>query len=238
MGRLATCVLLLAFASSAHADTAVDAAVRALREDGSLKVRAQAAVVLGQLRSADAVPALSDALAKDAAPAVRIAAASALGRIGDGAARAALDRSAAQDPDAAVRTASTRTLAELSPAFVIEQASGRGADEATREALRDAIARHIRSRGWSVVERGGMRLKPSVLQVAVGEQGGKTVIAVKASLVAVEGDGRMAAMLESGARLSASGAVPDAKVSAYAAKAIDAAAQTLCDDLASRLARR
>jgi hypothetical protein len=238
MGRLATCVLLLALTSSAHADAALDAAVRALREDGSLKVRAQAAIVLGQLRSTDAVPALSDALASDAASAVRIAAAAALGRIGSAAARAALDRSAAEDPEAAVRAASVRALAELSPMFVIEQASGRGADEASRAALRDAIARHLRSRGWSVGEGGGMRLKPSVLRVDVGEHGGRTVIAVKASLVAVEGDGRMAAMLESGARLSASGALTDAKISAYAARALDAAARTLCDDLASRLGRR
>jgi ferric-dicitrate binding protein FerR (iron transport regulator) len=88
------------------------------------------------------------------------------------------------------------------------------------------------------VEEGGTRLKPSVLRVDVDARGGTTVIAVKASLVAVEGNGRMAAMLESGARLSTTGAIPDAKVGAYAAKALDAAAGALCDDLAARLGRR
>ena len=67
---------------------------------------------------------------------------------------------------------------------------------------------------------------------------GRTVVAVKAALIAVDDDGRMAAMLESGARLSASGAVPEAKVAAYAARAIDAAARALCEDLAARLAER
>ena len=238
MGRLASCVLLLAISTSARADAALDAAVRALREDGSLKVRAQAAIVLGQRREAVAVRALSDALATDAASAVRIAAAAALGRVGDVDARAALDRAVADDRDAAVRAAAARALAELSPAFVVEPASGQSSDEVTRAALRDAISRHLRSRGWSVVERGGIRLKPSVLRVEVDAQGGRTVIAVRASLVAVEGDGRMAAMLESGARLSAAGAVPDGKIGAYAARALDAAARALCDDLATRLGRR
>jgi hypothetical protein len=83
-----------------------------------------------------------------------------------------------------------------------------------------------------------MLLKPSVLKVDVHERAGKTVIAVKASLVAVDGEGRMAAMLESGARLSATGAVPAAKLASYSARALDAAAGTLCEDLAVRLQRR
>jgi HEAT repeats len=238
MRRLAACVLLLALATSARPDAAIDAAVRALREDSSLKVRAQAAIVLGSHRAPEAVSALAEALERDPAPAVRIAIAAALARMGDGAARPALHRASAGDPDASVRSAAARALGELSPAFVVEEPSGRVGDPAARGALREAIARHLRGRGFDVVEEGGMRLKPSVLRVDVDERGGRTVIAVTASLVAVEHDGRMAAMLESGARLSAAGVVPDAQVRAYAARALDAAAQTLCDDLAARLGRR
>jgi hypothetical protein len=64
------------------------------------------------------------------------------------------------------------------------------------------------------------------------------VIAVKAGLVAVEPGGRMAAMLESRARLSAKGAIPEGKLPAYAARALDAAARTLCEDLAAKLGER
>jgi hypothetical protein len=56
--------------------------------------------------------------------------------------------------------------------------------------------------------------------------------------VAVDGDGRMAAMLESGAKLSASGIIPERKLAAYAAKALEAAAKTLCEDLAAKLGER
>ncbi len=238
MRRLAVCVLLVGLSTSARPDAAADAAIRALREDSSLKVRAQAAIVLGSQRSPEAAAALAGALERDPSAAVRIAAAAALARVGNGAGRAALARAAAGDSDAAVRTAAARALRELSPAFIVEEPSGHAGDASARGALREAIERHLRGRGFEVVDEGGMRLKPSVLRVDVDEQGGTTVIAVKASLVAVEGDGRMAAMLESGARLSAAGAIPDAKVRAYAAKAIDAAARTLCDDLAARLGRR
>ena len=83
-----------------------------------------------------------------------------------------------------------------------------------------------------------MVLKPTVLRVDVEEGLDRTEVAVKAALIAVDYDGRMAAMLESGARLSASGAVPEAKVAAYAARAMDVAARALCEDLAARLAER
>jgi hypothetical protein len=45
-------------------------------------------------------------------------------------------------------------------------------------------------------------------------------------------------MLQGGARLSAKGAVPDRKLAAYSAKALEAAARTLCDDLAAKLGER
>lgn len=224
-------------AATRAVDPGIDAAIRALREDGSLKVRTQAALVLGQRRAREAVTALRDALGSDGAPAVRIAAAAALARIGDPAGRGALQRASESDPDATVRAAAARALGEIGFAFTIEQPSGEGGAHA-RSALHAAIARHLERRGYAVVDDGGMVLKPSVLKVEVEERNGKTVVAVKASLVAVEGNGRMAAMLESGARLSASGEVPAAKLPSYSARALDAAAGTLCEDLAAKLQGR
>jgi ferric-dicitrate binding protein FerR (iron transport regulator) len=89
-----------------------------------------------------------------------------------------------------------------------------------------------------LTDDGEVMLKPSVLGVDVDVQGGTTVIAVRAGLVAVEPGGRMAAMLESGARLSAKGAIPEGMLPAYAARALDAAARTLCEDLAVKLGER
>jgi hypothetical protein len=83
-----------------------------------------------------------------------------------------------------------------------------------------------------------VRLKPSVLRVDVDADGGRTVIAVQASLVAVDDDGRMAAILEGVARLSANGSIPEKRLGAYANKAIEAAAKTLCEDLAAKLGER
>jgi hypothetical protein len=78
-------------------------------------------------------------------------------------------------------------------------------------------------------------LRPSVVKVDVSSSGGETVIAVKASLVAVDGTGRLAAMLEGSARLRAAGEVARSAVPRYSARALDAAARTLCDDLFLRL---
>jgi len=237
MLRILACAVLLALTAAARADN-VDDAVRALREDGSVKVRAQAAIVLGQRGDEAARSALAEAIGSDGAPAVRIAAASALGRLGGAAARAALERSRREDPDGGVRDAALLALHALGPAFSIDEPAGSAGGAAARSALREGLARHLAARGWSVLERGGMVLKPTVLRVDVNAGGGRTVVAVKAALIAVDDDGRMAAMLESGARLSAAGAVPEAKIAAYAARAMDAAARALCEDLAARLAER
>jgi hypothetical protein len=251
MKRLAVAALLVTLAVALAADM-IETAVRALRSDPSLKVRTQAALVLGQRQATGAVPALTDAVEKDDSSAVRIAAASALGRIKDPGARPALERAREQDPDPAVRSAAGRALDALaSPppapvpapapgatAFSIEEPGGAAGGPGDRRALREAIARHLTDRGFAVVPQGGLTLKPSVVALDVREQGGKTVISVRAGLLAVEHGGRMAAMLESGAKLSATGRVPEGKLAAYSAKAFDAAARELCDDLASRLAER
>jgi len=249
MKRLGVAALLATLAAALAADI-VETAVRALRSDPSLKVRTQAALVLGQRKSPEAVPALSEAVEKDDAAAVRIAAASALGRIKDPKSRDVLERARQKDPDEAVRTAAGKALEALEPpapvpaptpapnAFSIQEPTGSAVGAADRRAFKDALARHLADRGFAVVPEGGMTLKPSVNSLTVKEMGGKTIIDVRAGLLAVEGSGRMAAMLESGAKLSATGRVPESKVSQYSAKALDAAARTLCDDLASRLAER
>jgi hypothetical protein len=234
----AVAVLLVALSASARAESQLDGAIRALRHDSSLKVRTQAAIVLGQSRAAAAVPALREAVASDDSSAVRLAAIAALGKIRDRSARPTLRAAANADPDSAVRGAAARALEDLGPlAFSIEEPGGTGGAHA-RVALRDALERQLRDRGWEVVARGGMRLKPSVLKVDVDADGEKTVIAVRASLVAVDGEGRMAAMLEGGARLSANGAIPERRLGAYAAKALEVAARTLCEDLAAKLGER
>ena len=238
MRRLAVVLVLASVSSAAVAQTPVDAAVRALRKDSSLKVRTQAAVVLGQRGAIEAVPALREAVAADEASAVRLAAVVALGKIHDRSARPTLRAASEADPDLSVRQAAVKALEELGPlAFSIEETRGSGGAR-ERDALRKAIESQLKDRGFAVVTRGGLVLKPSVLKIDVEAWSGRTTIAVRASLVAVDDDGKMAAMLESGARLSAAGIVQETKLPAYAARALEAAAKTLCEDLAAKLGER
>lgn len=236
-------VLLLTAAAGARGDAQIDAAVRALRTDSSLKVRAQAAIILGQRGASEAVGALADAARNDASEAVRLACVSALAKIGDPAGQGAIE-AATKDPDARVRAAAEKALAALlgpgpagpgAIAVRVEDATGKG-DEELREEFRLSLERHLRERGFSVVRRGQRYvLKPSVLRVDVDRVDGKTVVAVKASLVAVDGRGTMAAMLEGGAKVKAVGTAGAALVPKYAAKAADAAARTLTEDLEGQL---
>jgi len=241
MRRAFAAVLVLLVAAAARGDAHLDAAISALRGDRSAKVRAQAAIVLGQSGDDAAIPALAEALAEDDEPAVRLAAVGALSKLGGANARVALAAAGKGDPDPRVRDSALRGFKALSPppgviAFSIEATGGKAGFDSTRAAFRESIVRHLRARGFEVVERGeGYRLKPSLLRVDVEEGAGTTVIAVKASLVAVDGSGRMAAMLEGGARLKATGRLPGGALERYSAKAADAAARTLCEDLAGRL---
>jgi len=236
-------LLLVAAAAlpAVAADPVVERALAALQDDSSLKVRTQAALVLGARGARQAVTALGHALASDEAPSVRIAAAAALARLGDLAGREALEAASRVDPDAAVRHAADKALSELLAASVrsvaLEEAHGEGG-AAAREALREALARHLRKQGFAVVgpgEAAGYRLKASVLELDVSQSGGRTVIAVKASVVAVDSQGRMAAMVEGGARLRASGGSSAAAQKQMAERALDAAAVNLSEDLAARL---
>lgn len=227
-------------------DPAVQRAIEALRKDSSLKVRAQAALVLGQRGAVDAVPALTTALLEDRAPAVRIAAAAALGRIGDPTALQALEGAERDDADEEVREAAGRALAELRSrgkrsldrrSVNVEEASGKGGPVA-RKALRTALARQLEKAGFTVVdpEEAAFRIKPSVISVETSESGGKLFVSVKAAAVAVGLDGRMAAMIQGGARVKATGARhSEAVEEQLSATALEAAARTLSEDLASQL---
>lgn len=234
MGRLPVSALVLALALAAAADPQVDGAIRALRRDSSMKVRTQAAIVLGQRLVAQAVPALREAVAEDEAPAVRIAAVAALAKIGDRAARSTLRAASEADPDPNVRGAARRALDALGPIAVsIDDPSG---PAPARAPLRDALAAHLRERGYEVADDGEYRLRPTV-RVDVDREGTRTVIAVKASVMVVDRDGRVD-LVESGARASVAGAASEGKVPAYTARALDAAARSLAEDLAGRLGGR
>jgi hypothetical protein len=234
MVRLPLAVSAIALALAVAADPQVDAAIRALRRDSSMKVRTQAAIVLGQRAVAQAVPALREAVAADDAAAVRIAAVAALAKIGDRAARSTLKAASEADPEASVRSAAQRALDALGPVAVsIDEPSGPGS---ARAPLRDALAVHLRDRGYAVGEGGEFRLKPTV-RVDVEQKGAKTVIAVRASVVLVDGDGRVD-LVESSARASVTGVVPEGRLAAFTARAIDAAARDLTEDLAARLGGR
>src|SRR6266542_2538272 len=208
MGRRFAVLLLVLLAPPipTRAESQVEIAIQALRKDSSLKVRTQAAIILGQRTIAEAVSALREAVATDQAAAVRLAAVGALGKIRDRSARPTLRAAADADSDAAVRKAAQKALEDLGPlSFSIDEPGGTGS-AAARGALRDALTNELRERGFAVVDRGGMRLK--------------------------------AAVLEGGARLSASGAIPEAKLGIYSAKALEATAKTLCEDLAAKLGER
>src|SRR5574341_2374809 len=140
------------------ADPSVQRASDALRKDSSLKVRAQAALVLGQRGAVDAVPALPTALLEDWAPAVRIAAAAALGRIGDPSALQALEGAERDDADDEVRETAARALAELRSrgkrsidrhSVAVQEATGKGGDLA-RRALRSAPAKPLQQAGFTL----------------------------------------------------------------------------------------
>ena len=245
----ALALALLFLAPRARADAQVERALRALESSPSIKVRSQAALVLGQLKAAEAVPVLRRAASADGAPVVRIAAVAALAKVASLEARSALDGLVRADPDPSVREAARAALAELSPApsapagagataVSLEDAAGSGGGPTERRALRAALGRRLQEAGFRVQGEGGLRIKPSIVKLEVERAGEKTVVAIRAELVAVEGGGRMAAMLEGAARLSAVGVLGDVELAAVSGRAVDAVAKVLADDLAARLGER
>jgi hypothetical protein len=232
MARLATALVLALLAAPAHAEGGADAAVTALRKDPSLKVRTQAAIVLGQRGSPEAVRALRQAVAEDQAVAVRLAAVSALGRLEATPARLTLQVAAQADPDPAVRAAAARALAALGPVTLTVEVAG-GPSGAR---LSEALSRQLSERGMALAANGELRLQPKV-NVNVADGGGRTTFEAHASLVVVDGDGRLD-LLESQARASVAGSVPDSRRTAYVVTVVEAVARGLGDDLAARLGRR
>jgi hypothetical protein len=230
--RPLTALLLALLAGPANAGDAVDPAVTALRKDHSFKVRTQAALVLGQRGSPEAVRALREAVAEDEAAAVRLAAVSALGHLEARQARLTLQAAAQADPDAAVRSAAARVLTVLGP--ITLQVEVAGGPSGAR--LSESLSRQLRERGLSTPASGELRVQPR-LDVEVAERGGQTVFEARASIVVVDGDGRMD-LLESKARTAVAGAVPEARRGAYVIKVVEAAGRELGDDLAVKLARR
>ncbi|HEY7724377.1 MAG TPA: HEAT repeat domain-containing protein [Anaeromyxobacteraceae bacterium] len=240
--RLALAVALAAALPVGAEDPLVERAIQALQRDPSMKVRTQAALVLAQRGARQALAVLTRALAADESPAVRIAAAAALARLADIAAREPLEAARTADPDPAVRSAASRGLADLlassNRSLSLDEAQGRAGDDAARAALHESLARHLRRQGFAVVGPGaaaGFRLKPAVLELEITHGGGKLAISVKASVVAVDSQGRVVAMVEGGARLRATGGVKESAQKQLAARALDAAAVSLSEDLAARL---
>jgi hypothetical protein len=238
LASLLALVAALAVPAAAIADARAERAMADLRQDGSRKVRARAAEVLGDRAGRGAVPALCRALTEDEAAVVRVAAASSLQRLGDPDARWALRDAAARDPDRNVREVASRALDELlrgSRTVVVEPAQGTGRDGAA-VALQRALAAELPRRGFAVTDGGaaaGYHLKPAVLRVDVTRGAGGTRVEVKASVVAIDRGGRIAAMVEGGAR--ARTAASGAAVADLQAQAFAAAAGSLCEDLARRL---
>lgn len=167
----APCVFaaVLLAASGAQAQRAVETdspVVQMLRRSPDARTRAQAAITLARLPSADAPAALRSAL-DDRAPVVRAAAAVTLADLNDSASIASL-RAHASDPDANVRDAVQRALGRLEtpsasaafePAqpvdfarvrFLVrpgELADRERSDDDRAELLRAAVRSALRNRG-------------------------------------------------------------------------------------------
>lgn len=109
--RVALLIFYLLFLSTVAFADPVDELERALRSDPSYKVRAQAAIVLGNLKDPRGVPLLLRAL-QDPEASVRVVAASALGKLGDPAALAAL-RACMSDTELPVRTAAGKAISAI-----------------------------------------------------------------------------------------------------------------------------
>ncbi len=232
---------------AARPDPQTERALRALATSDSLKIRTQAALILGQLKPSDAGPALRKAAVGDPSAAVRIAAVAGLARFGDPESKAVLERVQRSDPDEGVRTSAAGALVALrdpvTPAVrgrgevVLEDTVGSAGRPSDRAALRDALGRRLTEAGFQV-GRDGIRLKPSIVRLDVERASEKTVLAVRAELVAVEGGGRMAAMLEGAAKVSAHGPIGDRELAEYSVRVVDAVAKVLVEDLAAKLGER
>lgn len=130
--RVSVATLICFISVAAFADH-VDELGHALRSDSSYKVRAQAAIVLGNIKDPRGVPLLLGAL-RDKEAAVRIVAASSLGKLGDPAALAGL-RASMADVELPVRTAAGKAIAAIEATRASSQSAGGSPGGARRFAL-------------------------------------------------------------------------------------------------------
>jgi hypothetical protein len=241
--RLLSTVLLVSIAGTALGDPQVDAAIDSLQNDSSLKVRAQAAILLGQRRAREAVGPLSHAARRDSSEAVRLAAVFALGKIGDLQGLPAVEF-ALKDDDENVRAAAQAAMKELvgscapgsgGASVTIDEARGEGSPSLRAE-FRDALERQLRKQCFNVMTRGaGHVLRPSIEKVDPREEGGKTVVTVRAAVVAVDGKGTMTAMLHASGTGKIGAARTPALEKRCASAAAEAAATKLTDGLKESL---
>jgi hypothetical protein len=227
-------VIALVLALLAAPDSRIAAAIDALQHDDSLKVRTQAAIILGQRGARDAIPALRQACTNDDSAAVRLAAIGALLKLRAKAAQPTLVNVRDTDPEESVRAAAKRALDQLGGASVrIEDPTGTAS---MRQPMKAALAARLSALGFSVSDSGDIKLKPKVL-VDVTEGGGKTVIAVKASVVVVDADGHLD-MIDGTAKASVAGSLSEDRLTATSGKVVEAALGPVCQDLAAKLGRR
>jgi len=226
--------MILALLLAAAPGSRIEAAIDALRKDSSLKVRTQAAIILGQRGAREAIPALRQAVTNDDSAAVRLAAIGALVKLRARAARPTLVVARDTDPDDAVRAAAKRAVDSLGAATVrIEEPTGTPSAHA---AVRNSLTTHLRELGVTVADAGEIRLKPKVA-LEVADNGGKTVISVRASVLTVDPEGHVE-MMEGSAQATANGTLSEARIASTSEKVIDAALKGVCQDLAMKLGRR
>jgi len=106
-------VIALLFASTAHADARQDYLLRLLRNSDAFRVRAQAALSLGQLESTHRSIAALERAVRDRHPAVRVSAISSLRRLRAKKSLPVVEK-ATRDRNKAVRRAAVEAAADLS----------------------------------------------------------------------------------------------------------------------------
>ena len=122
-----------------------------------------------------------------------------------------------------------------SRSVAIEAVRGDKGSSASRAAFGEALARQLGRLGFNVVEGGRTvtyRMQPTVLTLDTAGGGAGANVEVKASVVALDRKGRVAAMVEGGARTQNTPGVAPAHLES---QAVEAAARSIAEDLARRL---
>src|SRR5258706_16224021 len=110
MARFGALLAILALAGPARSATPIELAIDALQHDDSLKVRTQAAIILGQRGAHAAIPVLRKAVAGDDSAAVRIASIGAIAKLKARSDRPTLPADLETDQEDSERSATKRTL--------------------------------------------------------------------------------------------------------------------------------